>query len=572
MKTLKDLIAICNSYRKVMMISVVSTALSGFVELLYPVFSKRLINHTIYLTTENGMKELLMITLIFIGFLFLHLLNSWMHTVPRSNAWRRLMDDYMRKIYDKFQSLSHSWHDENSVGQTLSILDKDITTMADFVIFTTMQILEAVISFVGGVVVFSVMDPKLMIKVCPFLIAYVCFVLFILPKLRKNYKKRRIYEREICQFLEDRMNGFRAVTAFNNQQAELESLDKRIEQVERVCSKSYDLLFAKRAAVVLFNNLFYQGILLFGVYNVLTGKSTINDVMMFYMYSYLIMNPVFQLNGLTKFIPEALESIRKINEFLSIEEEIKNPEYPVIMDINGDIQFKNVCFHYKDQDVLKNISFHVHKGEYVALVGLSGSGKSTIANLIPRYYDIQFGSIKIDGVDIKSMDLGNLRKNIGSVQQDVYLFAGTIYDNIRYGKLDATEEEIIHAAKMANAHDFIMNTKDGYQSQVGEKGVKLSGGQKQRIAIARLFLANPPILIFDEATSALDEVAQKEVQIALEQVAKERTTIVIAHRLSTIQNADRILFLSENGIEEEDTHEELMRKAGKYAQLYTTTT
>lgn len=295
------------------------------------------------------------------------------------------------------------------------------------------------------------------------------------------------------------------------------------------------------------------------------------DLVAFLMYVGILTEPVFRFINLAHLFQNGITGFERVMEVLSIKPDIKDKPQALALDhVQGDIELRNVSFRYKvDQKfILNNLSLRIHPGDYVALVGTSGVGKSTLCSLIPRFYDANSGEILIDGKNIQDVRLQSLRRSIGMVQQDIYLFSGTIADNIRYGKLDASLEDIVEAAKKANAHDFIMSLSDGYQTDIGQRGVKLSGGQKQRLSIARVFLKNPPILIFDEATSALDNGSEKIVQEAFDNLARERTTIVIAHRLSTVRNAKRIIVLSSNGISEEGTHDELLRRQGDYAKFY----
>ena len=312
-------------------------------------------------------------------------------------------------------------------------------------------------------------------------------------------------------------------------------------------------------------------VVIFGAVSIVKGSLDLADLLTFLLYIVILIEPIQRLGNFIRLYQEGVTGFNRFMEVLEVEPDIQDfPNAHDLTHAKGEIEFQNVSFKYKEDydHVLKNISLKIHVGEYVALVGPSGAGKTTLCSLIPRFYEVNDGKILVDGHDIKSTKAKSLRKNIGLVQQDVYLFAGTVVENIRYGKPDATEEEIIIAAKQANAHDFIMTLPNGYATDIGQRGVKLSGGQKQRLSIARVFLKNPPILIFDEATSALDNESERAVQNSLEKLIKNRTTLVIAHRLSTIRNAKRILVLTDNGIEEEGTHDELIALDGTYANLY----
>mgnify|MGYP001630356761 CR=1 FL=1 len=311
-------------------------------------------------------------------------------------------------------------------------------------------------------------------------------------------------------------------------------------------------------------------VMLSGGVMIARGKGNITDLITFLLYINVFTEPIKTLIDFTEQFQNGYSGFERFMEMISVIPDIKDaPDAQSMQEVKGNISFENVSFHYADSDqmVLNHVNLDVPAGEYVALVGSSGAGKTTLCSLIPRFYDVTGGTIRVDGQDIRNIKLSDLRNHIGIVQQDVYLFAGTILENIRYGKPDASREEVIRAAKEANAHEFIMNFPDGYDTDIGQRGVKLSGGQKQRLSIARVFLKNPPILIFDEATSALDNESEKVVQESLEILAKGRTTFVIAHRLSTIRNAQRILVLTENGIEESGTHAELLAKGGIYQKL-----
>ena len=326
-----------------------------------------------------------------------------------------------------------------------------------------------------------------------------------------------------------------------------------------------------QAGLGAFTTLIQVSVILTGTILIAKGMINVSDLVTFVLYISVFTDPVRTLIDFTEQFQNGYSGFERFQEILAIQPDIEDKKDAVeLKDVKGDITFDDVSFQYEEntEKVLNHISLNVPAGAYMALVGSSGAGKSTLCSLIPRFYDVTGGAVKIDGIDVRDVTLKSLRDHIGMVQQDVYLFVGTVYDNIRYGKPDATREEVIEAAKNANAHEFIMSLPNGYETDIGQRGIKLSGGQKQRLSIARVFLKNPPILIFDEATSALDNESEKVVQDSLEKLAKNRTTFVIAHRLSTIKNAEKILVLSEDGIEESGTHEELMAMKGTYEKLY----
>lgn len=362
------------------------------------------------------------------------------------------------------------------------------------------------------------------------------------------------------------------VKSFANEEVEREKFREGNEGFLAAKKNSYIYMAGYNSGLGAFTTLITIAVLVFGSMLITRGTVDVTDLVTFLLYINTFTDPVKKLINFTEQFQNGYSGYERFMEIIEIAPEIEEKENAVELgEVKGDISFEDVSFQYDEstEKVLNHIDLEVEAGSYMALVGSSGAGKSTLCSLIPRFYDVTGGSIKVDGIDIRDIKLKSLRDHIGIVQQDVYLFVGTVMDNIRYGKPNATREEIIQAAKNANAHEFIMSLPDGYDTDIGQRGVKLSGGQKQRLSIARVFLKNPPILIFDEATSALDNESEKVVQESLEKLAKNRTTFVIAHRLSTIKNAEKILVLTDNGIEESGTHKELLEKEGIYAKLYT---
>ncbi len=390
-------------------------------------------------------------------------------------------------------------------------------------------------------------------------------------KMKQAFKRNRARIADINAQIEDNLSGIRVVKSFANEEIEMKKFTLGNDRFLESKKDSYRYMGSYHAGLGAFTTFINIAVIVAGALFITRDVIQVTDLITFLLYINNFTEPVKKLINFTEQFQNGASGYERFLEILAVHPDIVDkPDARELRDVKGDIVFEHVGFQYEDtqEEVLADINLRVDAGRYIALVGSSGAGKSTLCSLIPRFYDVSYGVIRIDGVDIRDVTLKSLRENIGIVQQDVYLFAGTVMDNIRYGKPDATEAEIVAAAQNANAHEFIMGLPEGYDTYIGQRGIKLSGGQKQRLSIARVFLKNPPILIFDEATSALDNESEKVVQDSLEKLAKNRTTFVIAHRLSTIRNAERILVLTEEGIAEEGTHRELLEKKGIYAGLY----
>lgn len=479
--------------------------------------------------------------------------------------------DIRNELFEHYQKLSFSFYDEQKTGQLMSRITNDIFSLTELYHHGPEDIVISLIKFVGAFIILSSIHLKLTLIVFAFIPVMGGFAYYYNKKMKKAYKRNKQRIGDINARIEDNLSGIRVVKSFANESQEMDKF--QVENMNFVDSKRNSYLYMAKyhSGLGVFTSMITIAVIFFGALFISQEAITTPDLIAFVLYIANLIEPVKKLINFTEQFQEGATGFERFMEILEVQPDIQDKANAVeLKDVQGHVCFEDVAFRYNDKSeyVLKHIQLDVQPGEYIALVGSSGVGKTTICSLLPRFYEVSEGRIMIDGQDIRDVKLASLRQNIGIVQQDVYLFAGTIMDNIRYGKFNATDEEVIEAAKKANAHEFIMALPEGYDTDCGQRGVKLSGGQKQRLSIARVFLKNPPILIFDEATSALDNESEHIVQESLESLAAHRTTFVIAHRLSTIKNAKRICVLTSKGIEEEGTHEELLAKQGQYAYLY----
>ncbi len=570
LKNLKKLLSYYKPYMGTFLLDMFFAVVASAIALVVPLIVRYITSEVIYL--EEGAKEriiqlgILLIVLVVIQFLSNFYITNIGHVMGAK------MEYNMRaEIFEHYQKLSFSFFDDQKVGQLMSRITNDLFDITELLHHGPENIVISLIKIIGAFIILFGISKYLTAAsfvILPFMFIY---VFFLNKKMRKTFKENRKKVADINSRTEDNLSGIRVVKSFANEEIEMAKFKEGNDAFLKTKKKSYLYLGLFQSGMTAFILLVNIVVIITGAVLISDGLVKIPDFIAFLLYINTFTEPIRVIVDFTEQFQNGYTGFERFTEILNIEPDIKDKEGAVdLTDVKGDILFDDVSFKYKDgaHRVLRHINLDIEAGSYVALVGSSGGGKTTLCSLIPRFYDVTNGSIKIDGKDIRDIKLKSLRDHIGIVQQDVYLFAGTVIENISYGKPGSTREEIIEAAKLANAHDFIMELPNGYDTDIGQRGIKLSGGQKQRLSIARVFLKNPPILIFDEATSALDNESENIVKESLEKLAKNRTTIVIAHRLSTVRNAERILVLTENGIEESGTHDELMAKNGIYAGLY----
>lgn len=483
----------------------------------------------------------------------------------------KIEHDMRNEIFEHYQKLSFAFYDNQKVGHLLSRVTSDLFDITELLHHGPEDIVISLIKLVGAFIILFVINWKLSLAALGIVLVMLIFAVSYNGKMRSAFRDNRARIADINSQIEDSLSGIRVVKSFGNEDIEMDKFNEGNDRFVDSKKRTYRFMGTYNSCMGAFSTLITVASLVFGAYLMTLGELSAADLVTFLLYINNFTEPVKKLVNFTEQFQNGYSGYERFREILSIAPDIADrPDAVSLKKAEGEITFDHVSFRYGEhtENVLGNVNLEVKKGEYVALVGSSGAGKTTLCSLIPRFYDVTEGSVRLDGRDIRDIRLKDLRRQIGIVQQDVYLFAGNVMDNIRYGKPDASDEEVVAAAKAANAHEFIKNLPDGYLTDIGQRGVKLSGGQKQRLSIARVFLKNPPVLIFDEATSALDNESEKIVQHSLEKLAKNRTTFVIAHRLSTIRNAQRILVLTEDGIAEEGTHKELLAKGGVYANLY----
>lgn len=568
---IKKMISYYKPYTRTFIIDMIFAFLSAAVTLVLPLIIRYVTSDVIFMDSSDAIKSITILSIFMFAMVAVYCYSNYYISNYGHVMGAKMEYDMRSEIFAHFQKLSFSYYDDQKTGQLMSRITTDLFDITELMHHGPENLAISFIKLLGAFIILLSISPILCLAafiLVPFMFVY---AYFYNRKMKQAFARNRVKIAEINGQIEDNLAGIRVVKSFANEAIEEEKFAKGNNGFLDAKKDSYKYMGGYNAGLNTFTTMIQVLVIIAGTIFITKDMVTVADMVTFLLYIGIFTDPIRTLINFTEQFQSGYTGFERFQEIMNIQPDIKDRENAIeLKDVKGDITFENVSFAYNENDkrVLNNINLNVKAGSYMALVGSSGAGKTTLCSLIPRFYEVSSGSVKIDGTDIRDITLKSLRNHIGIVQQDVYLFAGTILENISYGKPGAAREEIVDAAKNANAHEFIMNLPNGYDTDIGQRGMKLSGGQKQRLSIARVFLKNPPVLIFDEATSALDNESEKVVQDSLEQLAANRTTFVIAHRLTTIRNAEKILVLTENGIEESGTHSELMAKQGIYENLY----
>ena len=571
MNTIKKFIHYYGPYKAVFFIDLICAAVISLVDLAYPQILRTM---TKTLFTEDKSIILHALPVIAASLFVMYIVQSlckYYVTYQGHMMGAKMERDMRRELFDHYQELSFSYYSKNNSGQMMSKLVSDLFDISEFAHHGPENLFISLVKIVGAFIFLFFINKKLALPLILLVIVMFVFSFRQNAKMQETFMENRRKIGDVNASLQDTLSGIRVVQSFANEDIERAKFKKSNEAFLVSKRDNYHCMGSFMSSNLFFQGMMYLVTLVYGGYLIAQGEMQTADLAMYALYIGIFISPIQILVELVEMMQKGLSGFRRFLDVMETESEIRDADNAAeLTDVKGHVRYDHVSFHYSDDEtpVLSDISIDIPAGKSIALVGPSGSGKTTICSLLPRFYDVTSGSITVDGKDIRGLTLKSLRSQIGMVQQDVYLFDGTIKDNIAYGKPGASDEEIIKAAKCASIHDFIMELPDGYDTYVGERGTRLSGGQKQRISIARVFLKNPPILILDEATSALDNESERWIQKSLEELSKNRTTITIAHRLSTIRDADEIIVITEDGIAERGTHAELLSQNGLYAAYY----
>lgn len=571
MHTLRKFISYYAPYKTVFFIDLVCAAFISIVDLAYPQILRTMTNT---LFTKDSAAILSALPFLAAGLLIMYIIQSlckYYVSYQGHMMGAHMERDMRQQLFDHYERLSFSYYSRNNSGQMMSRLVSDLFDIAEFAHHGPENLFISVVKIAGSFVFLFLINWRLALPLAGLVLCMFIFSFRQNQRMQETFMENRRKIGDVNSSLQDTLAGIRVVQSFTNEEIEREKFKKSNHAFLISKKNNYNCMGGFMGWNLFFQGMMYLVTLVFGGYLIAKGLMNAGDLAMYALYIGIFISPIQILVELIEMMQKGLAGFRRFLDVMETEPEIEDaPDAQPLENVKGRVCYEDVSFHYSDDDtpVLSHVSIEIPAGKSIALVGPSGSGKTTICSLLPRFYDVTGGKITIDGKDVRTLTLKSLRSQIGMVQQDVYLFAGTIRDNIAYGKPGASMAEIIEAAKRANIHDFIQELPDGYDTYVGERGARLSGGQKQRISIARVFLKNPPILILDEATSALDNESERWIQQSLEELSKDRTTITIAHRLSTIRGADEIIVITEDGIAERGTHESLLSKGGLYAHYY----
>ena len=571
MHTIKKFITYYGPYKAVFFIDLLCAAVISLVDLAYPQILRTMTNT---LFTRDSRSILHALPLIAAGLLLMYIVQSlckYYVSYQGHMMGAHMERDMRQRLFDHYEKLSFSYYSQNNSGQMMSKLVSDLFDIAEFAHHGPENLFISVVKIIGSFVFLFLINWRLAL---PLIVLVICMFLFSFrqnSRMQETFMENRRKIGDVNASLQDTLSGIRVVQSFTNEEIERDKFRKSNHAFLLSKRDNYNCMGSFMGWNLFFQGMMYLVTLVFGGYLIARNLMDVTDLAMYALYIGIFISPIQILVELIEMMQKGLAGFRRYLDVIETEPDIEDaPDAVPLENVKGRVCYEDVSFHYSDDDtpVLSHVSFEIPAGKSIALVGPSGSGKTTICSLLPRFYDVTGGRITVDGKDVRTLTLKSLRSQIGMVQQDVYLFCGTIRDNIAYGRPGASQQDIEDAAKRANIHDFISSLPDGYDTYVGERGTRLSGGQKQRISIARVFLKNPPILILDEATSALDNESERWIQQSLEELSRNRTTITIAHRLSTIRNADEIIVITEDGIAERGTHETLLEKGGIYAHYY----